>query len=118
MRRYLLAGVVLSAAATFSGSASADSYGLGRTCPQVWENWPYIQAVCYNAFGGLVRSRIDARRCGGNTITNINGNLACGGPARRPPPPGWGGGHGRPPGPPPGYGPPPGHPPGWGGGWR
>lgn len=114
MRRYLLAGAVLSAAATFSGSAAADSYGLSRTCPQVWENWPYIQAVCYNAFGGLVRSRIDARRCGGNTITNMNGNLACGGPARRPrwDGGGYGGGYGPPPGG--GYGPPP----GWGGGWR
>ena len=78
MKRHILAGVVFAAAAVgFAGSASADRYGLRRTCPEVYENGPFISAVCYNAFGGLNRSRIDARRCGYGGVGNVNGRLAC-----------------------------------------
>jgi len=97
MKEYLLAGAAFAAIAFGAGAAFADPWGLRRTCPQVWMNGPVVTAVCYNAFGGLVRSSINSASCGYAGVGNFNGQLGCygGGPAYAPPPaygypgPGW-----------------------------
>ena len=96
MKRFVVAGVVVAAAGLgFAAPASADPYGLRRTCPQVTQRGPVIIATCYNAYMGLVQTSIDLRTCGGAPVANVNGRLVCGGGYAQPapgyygPPPGW-----------------------------
>jgi hypothetical protein len=77
MKRHILAAAVFVVAASAATAASAQSYGLRATCPQLWDNGPFLTAVCYNAFGGLNRSSIDRRACGYGGIGNVNGQLTC-----------------------------------------
>jgi hypothetical protein len=103
MKKPVLAGAAFVGLAFLSSAAAADPWGLSRTCPRVNMNGPYVSADCYNAFGGVTRSSINAASCGYGGVANSNGRLVCSGGGGRAygPPPGYGPG--------PGYGPPPGY---------
>ena len=96
MKRLVLAGAMIAAAAVFAGPASADPWGLRRTCPHVWQQGPIVTADCFNAFGGVNRSSINASACPYG-VGNANGVLQCNGGGY-----GGGGGYGYVPAPVPG----------------
>ena len=78
IRTLVIAAALLGAGVAASSQAQAQAYGSYQaTCPEVYQNGPYLQGVCLNAFGQGVRTSLDLRSCGGGPVSNSNGRLTC-----------------------------------------
>lgn len=65
---------------TLAPPAFAQAYGSYRaTCTDIRQRGPYLEAACLGLGGGYHWSRIDLRACGGASVSNLNGQLACDG---------------------------------------
>ena len=74
LRSALFTAAVLTGAAVFPGSASADLQG---SCVNVHREGPFLVASCRNAYGGYNTSRIELGSCPPGAVGNNNGQLTC-----------------------------------------
>lgn len=80
MKATIISAAVLAAATVVSSGAFAQARGSYlRSCTDVRQRGPVLEAVCENRYGEMRGTRLDLSQCGRGDIANRNGRLVCSG---------------------------------------